>query len=55
MLSDDPDTTGPKYIWAVDEAGEVYEAKIGNGGYHGYRLEAADSMRTVVKREWARR
>lgn len=30
----------PKFIWAVDDAREAYEAKIGEDGasYHGYRL-----------------
>ena len=45
----------PKYVWCVDGAGEPFEAKIGLGGYHGYRIEADDSMREVVLREWARR
>lgn len=28
----------PKYVWAQDEQGDVYEAKLGNDGrsYHGY-------------------
>lgn len=42
----------PKYVWAVDAAGEVYEAKIGQAGYHGYRLEDADSMKRLVLTEW---
>lgn len=47
----------PKYVWAVDEQGEAYEAKTGNGGYHGYRLdEAAEQhMRNLVLDEWAKR
>lgn len=47
----------PKYVWAVDEQGEAYEAKTGNGGYHGYRLdEATESvMRELVLDEWKRR
>ena len=45
----------PKYVWSVGEDGQVYEAKIGNGGYHGYRLEDEDEMRAIVKREWVKR
>lgn len=47
----------PKYIWAVDEAGEVYEAKLdANRGYHGYRLRDNDrAMRKLVMKEWRRR
>lgn len=47
----------PKYVWAVDGDGEAYEAKIGNGGYHGYRLseEQEGGMREIVLREWRAR
>ena len=47
----------PKYIWAVDEAGEVYEAKLdANRAYHGYRLRNNDqAMRRLVTKEWRRR
>lgn len=47
----------PKYIWAVDVAGEVYEAKLdANHCYHGYRLRADErAMRRLVMREWKRR
>ncbi len=45
----------PKYVWSVDGAGEAYEAKIGNGGYHGYRLTDEDDMRDYVLQEWKRR
>lgn len=45
----------PKYIWSVDQNGAAYEAKIGNGGYHGYRLEADDDMSDMVRAQWARR
>lgn len=46
---------GPKFVWAVDESGEAYEAKVGNGGYHGYRLRHDDAMRDVVIEAWNRR
>lgn len=44
----------PKYVWSVDDHGEVYEAKIGNDGYHGYRLDRAseNAMRSLVLCEW---
>jgi len=47
----------PKYVWSVDDQGEVYEAKIGNDGYHGYRLdrESEGAMRSLVLREWGLR
>lgn len=51
-----PDSDGiPKYVWSVDEHGVPYEAKIGNGGYHGYPLYPDDDMSEIVSREWARR
>ena len=52
----------PKFVWAVDDQGEVYEAKLdGDGpGYHGYRInEYRDAgscvMRKQVLRAWKRR
>lgn len=47
----------PKYVWSVDEQGEVYEAKLGNDGYHGYRLnkENESIMRNNVLQEWKTR
>lgn len=48
----------PKYVWAVDGAGEVYEAKLGHDGfrYHGYRLAEDDAaMREWVLDEWSKR
>ena len=47
----------PKYIWAVDDHGEPYEAKLGHDGrrYHGYQLGQEDSMRQVVIKEWKKR
>ena len=46
----------PKYIWAVDEDGEVYEAKLDSQGYHGYRLGEDDrAMRRLVLKEWKSR
>lgn len=45
----------PKYVWSVDAYDNVFEAKTGNGGYHGYQLEADDDMAELVRREWRRR
>jgi hypothetical protein len=45
----------PKYVWSVDADGEVYEAKIGNSGYHGYRLEDEDDFRAFVLEQWKQR
>lgn len=49
----------PKYVWAVDEANDVYEAKAKperEMDYHGYRLGDDDrDMRSYVLREWKRR
>jgi len=45
----------PKYVWAVDQNGQVYEAKtdIRNpGAYHGYRLEEADPFRHCIIARW---
>jgi len=49
----------PKYVWAVDSNGEVYEAKTKpdlETCYHGYRLSEDDKrMRDYVRKEWSRR
>ena len=48
----------PKYVWAVDDGGEPYEAKLGEDGrsYHGYRLEENErAMREAVLKEWRAR
>ena len=48
----------PKYVWAVDEEGEAYEAKVGGDGrsYHGYKLGKDDKMmRRYVLDEWKKR
>lgn len=58
MFSPPPDGGLPKYVWAVDDQSEVYEAKIGGDGteYHGYRLGDDDQdMRRLVLKEWRRR
>jgi len=47
----------PKYVWCVDEQGEVYEAKIGSDGFHGYRLDEENerTMRRIILKEWKAR
>ena len=46
----------PKYIWSVDEQGEVYEAKTRperESDYHGYRIGDDETlMRKYVMSEW---
>ncbi|RYB07923.1 hypothetical protein D3272_02070 [Lichenibacterium ramalinae] len=49
----------PKYVWCVDAAGEVYEAKTRperETRYHGYRIgpDERDMCRYVLK-EWMQR
>jgi hypothetical protein len=55
MISEFADGEQPKYVWSVDSEEEVYEAKIGRSGYHGYRLEEEVDMRSVILREWKSR
>ena len=49
----------PKYVWAVGDDGEVYEAKTKPGQereYHGYRLDDDDmAMRRYLLKEWKSR
>jgi len=49
----------PKYVWAVDEASDVYEAKTRperETDYHGYRLgDDEREMRSYILKEWKRR
>jgi hypothetical protein len=49
----------PKYVWSVDAAGEVYEAKCKPGqetDYHGYRLgDDERARRGYVLGEWKSR
>lgn len=55
MVSRFPQGGVPKYVWAVDEHGEVYEAKTRperETDYHGYRLGEDDRhMRAQVLSE----
>jgi hypothetical protein len=49
----------PKYVWALDNDGEVYEAKTHPGheiAYHGYRIgEDENAMRKYITSEWRKR
>ena len=43
----------PKYVWAMDENGHVYEAKRDGSEYHGYELGDDESaMKKLVIQEW---
>lgn len=47
-----------KYVWAVDQNGDAYEAKTHPNheiSYHGYRLGEDDNMRDIILREWIKR
>jgi hypothetical protein len=58
MVSRFGETDNPKYVWAVDTAGEAYEAKESKSRpntYHGYRLGEDEPMRNLVLKEWNRR
>jgi len=58
MVSSHLEGQWPKYVWAVDDFGEVYEAKLGHDQlrYHGYRLAEDDgAMRKWVIAEWSTR
>ena len=48
----------PQNVWAVDEAGMVYEAQLGNlgtGEYHGYPMKQDDSFAGFIRDEWKKR
>ena len=45
----------PKYVWAVDAYGHVYEAKLSKNSrnYHGYELGYNErAMKKIVAEEW---
>ena len=52
----------PKFVWAVDDNGEVYESKLDGEGpnYHGYRINkyrdaGSRKMHKQVLKAWERR
>ena len=56
MVSTYLDGDLPKYVWAVDDDGRVFEAKISRGtqDYHGYELGCdEDRLRQHIEREWS--
>lgn len=59
MVSQPGPSGVPKYVWSVDTAGEVYEAKTKpeqEESYHGYRIGDDEArMRRYVRDEWDRR
>ena len=57
MVSSHLENGLPKYVWAVDDDGNAYEAKVGDDGasYHGYRLRRDDRMQAYVLAEWRER
>jgi len=58
MVSPFDAASTPKYVWAVDADGEVYEAKTKPPDtiYHGYRVgEDEREMQSYIRREWRRR
>lgn len=58
MISSFDPGGSPKYVWAVDRGGEVYEAKTKppDTVYHGYRLgDDEEAMRRYILDEWKRR
>ncbi len=55
MISSTDGNGFPKYVWAMDSEGRVYESKLekGSRNYHGYELgEDDDGMRQLVAEEW---
>ncbi|MGH7116364.1 MAG: hypothetical protein ACREE9_17950 [Stellaceae bacterium] len=58
MVSPFAEGITPKYVWALDQEGEVYEAKTKPPDtlYHGYRLgDDEREMRRYIRREWQQR
>lgn len=59
MVSNFTSGSVPKYVWAVDDQEQVYEAKTNprhETVYHGYRLgEDEKAMRDWILKEWKQR
>jgi hypothetical protein len=59
MVSRFGEEGAPKYVWSVDDAGEVYEAKAKperEREYHGYRLgDDEREIRRYILDEWKKR
>ena len=58
MVSEQKRQGWPQNVWAVDNAGIVYEAQLSNsdtGEYHGYPMKVDDGFTAFIAREWERR
>ena len=58
MVSEQRRQGWPQNVWAVDDAGVVYEAQLSNsetGEYHGYPMKVGDGFAAFIAREWERR
>ena len=58
MVSERERQGWPQNVWAVDDAGAVYEAQLSNsetGEYHGYPMKVDDGFTSFIAREWERR
>ena len=58
MVSGLEEGSTPKYVWAVDDNGDVFEAKTKppDTVYHGYRLgDDERDMRHYIRTEWRKR
>jgi len=57
-ISATPPEGWPQNVWAMSDAGDVFQAQLENvahGTYHGYPMLLDDDFRSVVLREWAAR
>ncbi len=57
-MSAAPSQAWPQNIWAVSDAGDVFEAQLENatqGTYHGYPMPEDDDFRAIVLKEWKAR
>lgn len=55
MISEKSTDAIPRFIWAVTEAREVFEAQTHAntpGIYHGYPLKDNDDMKSIVLEKW---
>ena len=49
------DCPAPTYDQVITSPGRLPLSSSGTGGYHGYRLEDEDDMRSLVLKEWKKR
>lgn len=55
MMSERTVNGWPQNVWAVNEAGLVFEAQLENqttGSYHGYPMPTDDDFRALILAEW---